>query len=118
MTSTRERPNPCAHGKQRASRTRPGTRRRAWCCARATAATGRWRALPVSIGVTAFVEPTRAGPRVSTVTTLPAGDLSGVPQAMLVGPDRDVLVVLDGGRPVGYSPTSDTNRTGTSAGSG
>ncbi|MFG1775962.1 hypothetical protein ACGFIG_05975 [Micromonospora sp. NPDC049048] len=56
------------------------------------------------IGYAAFVEPTAEGPRVmkwETVTDTNDGNSS----AVLLGPRRDVLVVLDAGHQVEFSPT-------------
>lgn len=56
-------------------------------------------------GYAAFVEPTADGPRVMTIEQLDDSiDLRGYSQAALLGPDRDVLLVLDFGSPVEYSP--------------
>ncbi|RLK23330.1 hypothetical protein DER29_1190 [Micromonospora sp. M71_S20] len=57
------------------------------------------------IGLAAFVEPTAAGPRVMTTETLVDSGTDGNSQAVLLGPRRDVLVVLDAGHPVEFSPT-------------
>ncbi|MEU6073336.1 hypothetical protein [Micromonospora sp. NPDC047074] len=57
------------------------------------------------IGKAAFVEPTAAGPRVMTTETLVDTGTDGHSQAALLGPARDVLVVLDAGQPVEFSPT-------------
>ncbi|MFI5485624.1 hypothetical protein [Micromonospora echinaurantiaca] len=57
------------------------------------------------IGFAAFVEPTADGPRVMTVETLTDAGTDDNYQAALVGPERDVLVVLDGGAPVEFSPS-------------
>lgn len=51
-----------------------------------------------------WVEPTAGGPRVSNVTSVNhPTDFDEVPQAILLGPDRDVLLVLDFGWPVEFS---------------
>jgi hypothetical protein len=56
--------------------------------------------------VVGWIEPTAGGPRVATVTPVNRPDsLEGVPQAILLGPDRDVLLVLDFGWPVEFSPS-------------
>ncbi|MEU9504789.1 hypothetical protein AB0D32_00715 [Micromonospora sp. NPDC048170] len=57
------------------------------------------------IGLVAFVEPTAAGPRVMTTETLVDSGRHRNSQAALLGPGRDVLVVLDAGHPVEFSPT-------------
>ncbi|MEH0975157.1 hypothetical protein V6U77_28915 [Micromonospora sp. CPCC 205546] len=57
------------------------------------------------VGLAAFVEPTAAGPRVMTTETLVDSGRDGNSQAVLLGPRRDVLVVLDVGHPVDFSPT-------------
>ncbi|MER5332890.1 hypothetical protein [Micromonospora sp. NPDC002717] len=57
------------------------------------------------IGLGGFVEPTVDGPQVMTVETLTDAGTEGNSQAALVGPQRDVLVVLDAGAQVEFSPT-------------
>ncbi|MCX4386456.1 hypothetical protein OG777_05875 [Micromonospora peucetia] len=57
------------------------------------------------IGVVAFVEPTAAGPQVMTVERVSDASTDGNSQAALLGPKRDVLVVLDAEQPVEFSPT-------------
>ncbi|MEJ3747644.1 hypothetical protein WEI85_30680 [Actinomycetes bacterium KLBMP 9797] len=57
------------------------------------------------IGFVAFVEPTRDGPRVMTVEMVDdRGTLDGNSQAAILGPDRDVLLIIDFGQPVVWSP--------------
>ncbi|MFI7513967.1 hypothetical protein ACIBVK_10800 [Micromonospora echinofusca] len=56
------------------------------------------------IGYAAFVEPTADGPRVMTVETV-TDATEGNSSAVLLGPRRDVLVVLDAGHRVEFSPT-------------
>ncbi|GAB4107212.1 hypothetical protein GCM10028790_62310 [Micromonospora taraxaci] len=50
-----------------------------------------------------FVEPTAGGPRVRTLTQLDNNGTDGAEQAALLGPQRDVLLVLDFGQPVQFS---------------
>lgn len=57
------------------------------------------------IGYAAFVEPTDGGPRVMTRETVTDAGTDGSSAAVLLGPQRDVLVVLDTGQPVEFSPT-------------
>ncbi|MGW4498577.1 hypothetical protein ACWENR_08160, partial [Micromonospora sp. NPDC004336] len=56
------------------------------------------------IGYAGFVEPTADGPRVMTMRGMNEG-MDGNSAAVLLGPRRDVLVVLDAGYPVDFSPT-------------
>lgn len=56
------------------------------------------------IGYAAFVEPTGGGPRVMTVGGV-NDSTAGNSAAVLLGARRDVLVVLDAGYPVEFSPT-------------
>ncbi|MEW2376113.1 hypothetical protein AB0883_08420 [Micromonospora sp. NPDC047812] len=58
-----------------------------------------------TIGYAAFVEPTADGPRVMTLETVTDVGTDGNSSAVLLGPRRDVLVVLDAGHPVEFSPT-------------
>ncbi|WP_327040579.1 hypothetical protein OG400_23555 [Micromonospora ureilytica] len=51
-----------------------------------------------------FVKPTADGPRVGTLTQVTDTGTDGVEQAVLLGPQRDVLLVLDPGQPVEFSP--------------
>jgi hypothetical protein len=51
-----------------------------------------------------FVEPTATGPQVMQITNVDESGLDGIPQAVLLGTDRDVLLVLDFGDPVEFSP--------------
>ncbi len=51
-----------------------------------------------------FAEPTATGPQVIQFTSVNESGLDGVPQAVLLGADRDVLLVLDRGDPVEFSP--------------
>nr|WTA64513.1 hypothetical protein OHB51_18450 [Micromonospora sp. NBC_00855] len=51
-----------------------------------------------------FVKPTADGPRVSTLTQVTDTETDGLEQAALLGPQRDVLLVLDFGQPVEFSP--------------
>ncbi|MEU4531962.1 hypothetical protein AB0F49_27385 [Micromonospora ureilytica] len=51
-----------------------------------------------------FVKPTADGPRVGTLTQVTDTGTDGVEQAVLLGPQRDVLLVLDSGQPVEFSP--------------
>ncbi|WP_124816757.1 hypothetical protein [Micromonospora ureilytica] len=53
---------------------------------------------------TGFVKPTADGPRVGTLTQVTDTGTDGVEQAVLLGPQRDVLLVLDSGQPVEFSP--------------
>lgn len=55
------------------------------------------------IALAAFVEPTVTGPRVMTAESVTDAG-AGNSQAVLLGPERDVLLVLDPGRPVEFSP--------------
>ncbi|MEH1167855.1 hypothetical protein V6V47_20960 [Micromonospora sp. CPCC 205539] len=64
------------------------------------------------IGWAAFVEPTASGPRVKTFEMLTDGDPAGNSQATLLGSERDVLLVLDTGRPVEFSPEMRYTRDG------
>ncbi|MER7334875.1 MULTISPECIES: hypothetical protein [unclassified Micromonospora] len=57
------------------------------------------------IGLAAFVEPTADGPQVMRVESLSEAGTDGNSQAVLLGPSRDVLVLLDFGDPVEFSPT-------------
>ncbi|RKN48598.1 hypothetical protein D7223_11515 [Micromonospora endolithica] len=57
------------------------------------------------VAVAAFVEPTADGPRVMTMETVTDAGTDGNSQAALLGPQRDVLLVLDFGQPVQFSPT-------------
>ncbi|MFI6237537.1 hypothetical protein ACIBD9_28580 [Micromonospora sp. NPDC050784] len=50
-----------------------------------------------------FVEPTAGGPRVRTLTQATDTETDGLEQAALLGPQRDVLLVLDFGQPVQFS---------------
>ncbi|MEH0982677.1 hypothetical protein [Micromonospora sp. CPCC 205556] len=52
----------------------------------------------------AFVEPTADGPKVLTVESVTTAGTDGNSQAVLLGPERDVLVVVDFGDPVVFSP--------------
>ncbi|MEU6206518.1 hypothetical protein ABZ814_23385 [Micromonospora musae] len=54
--------------------------------------------------VAAFVEPTADGPRVMGGETVTDGGTVGNSQAALLGPDRNVLLVLDAEAPVEFSP--------------
>ncbi|NES30612.1 hypothetical protein GCE86_22620 [Micromonospora terminaliae] len=56
------------------------------------------------IAMAAFVEPTADGPRVTTREQVTDAGTDGISQAALLGPQRDVLVVLDVGQPVEFSP--------------
>ncbi|MFG3710231.1 hypothetical protein ACIBTZ_25680 [Micromonospora sp. NPDC049460] len=56
------------------------------------------------IGYAAFVEPTASGPRVMALGGM-NDSMAGNSAAVLLGPRRDVLVVLDAGYPVEFSPT-------------
>ncbi|GAA3775479.1 hypothetical protein GCM10022225_74270 [Plantactinospora mayteni] len=56
------------------------------------------------IAMAAFVEPTTEGPRVMTIETVTDAGTDGNSQAALLGPQRDVLLVLDFGQPVEFSP--------------
>ncbi|MEV4808725.1 hypothetical protein [Micromonospora avicenniae] len=56
------------------------------------------------VAVAAFVEPTADGPRVMTGETVTDAGTYGNSQAALLGPDRNVLLVLDAGAPVEFSP--------------
>lgn len=61
-------------------------------------------AQPTAHGTTVgFVEPTVGGPRVRTLTQLDDSGTDGAEQAALLGPQRDVLLVLDFGQPVQFS---------------
>ncbi|MEU8421132.1 hypothetical protein AB0C15_09690 [Micromonospora sp. NPDC048835] len=51
-----------------------------------------------------FVEPTAGGPRVRTLTQATDTETDGLEQAALLGPQRDVLLVLDFGQSVEFSP--------------
>ncbi|KAB1927269.1 hypothetical protein F8280_07825 [Micromonospora noduli] len=51
-----------------------------------------------------FVKPTAGGPRVSTLTQVTDSETDGLEQAVLLGSQRDVLLVLDFGQPVEFSP--------------
>ncbi|WP_430502135.1 hypothetical protein ACQRWP_11025 [Micromonospora trifolii] len=51
-----------------------------------------------------FVEPTADGPRVRTLTQATDTGTDGLEQAALLGPRRDVLLVLDFGQPAEFSP--------------
>ncbi|MCW6009224.1 hypothetical protein K1W54_32475 [Micromonospora sp. CPCC 205371] len=58
------------------------------------------------IGYAGFVVPTANGLRVLTFEQFhDSGNLDGNSQAVLLGPDRDTLLVLDFGHPVEYSPS-------------
>ncbi|MFI6240060.1 hypothetical protein ACIBEF_09310 [Micromonospora sp. NPDC050795] len=50
-----------------------------------------------------FVEPTAGGPRVRTLTQATDSETDGLEQAVLLGSQRDVLLVLDFGQPVEFS---------------
>ncbi|MEU8127310.1 hypothetical protein AB0B68_08845 [Micromonospora sp. NPDC049049] len=50
-----------------------------------------------------FLEPTAGGPRVRTLTQATSSETDGLEQAVLLGPQRDVLLVLDFGQPVEFS---------------
>lgn len=54
-------------------------------------------------GVIGFIEPTAAGPAMLSLEPFDVGAEDLVSQAMLLGSDRDVLVVCDFGGPVEYS---------------
>ncbi|WP_433284964.1 hypothetical protein [Micromonospora sp. CA-244673] len=56
------------------------------------------------IATAAFVEPTADGPRVTTREQVTDAGTDGISQAALLGPRRDLLLVLDFGRPVEFSP--------------
>ncbi|GHJ56790.1 hypothetical protein Nm8I071_60970 [Nonomuraea sp. TT08I-71] len=56
------------------------------------------------IAMAAFVEPTADGPRVTTREQVTDAGTDGISQAALLGPQRDVLLVLDAGQPVEFSP--------------
>ncbi|MET7747752.1 hypothetical protein [Micromonospora sp. NPDC005367] len=56
------------------------------------------------VAVAAFVEPTADGPRVMTGETVTDAGTHGNSQAALLGPERNVLLVLDAGAPVEFSP--------------
>ncbi|MFE9656982.1 hypothetical protein [Micromonospora sp. NPDC006431] len=56
------------------------------------------------IAMAAFVEPTADGPRVTTREQVTDAGTDGISQAALLGPQRDVLLVLDSGQPVEFSP--------------
>ncbi|MEU7588823.1 hypothetical protein AB0A95_21310 [Micromonospora sp. NPDC049230] len=56
---------------------------------------------PTTVG---FVEPTADGPRVGTLTQVGDSGTDGLEQATLLGPQRDVLLVLDFGQAVEFSP--------------
>ncbi len=56
------------------------------------------------VAVAAFVKPTADGPQVKTVEQVTDAGLDGNSQATFLGPRRDVLLVLDTGRPVEFSP--------------
>ncbi|MFY1598387.1 hypothetical protein [Micromonospora sp. WMMD737] len=78
----------------------------AYVAQRATATSEVWEpAGERMIGYAAFVEPTADGPRVMTRETVTDAGSYGSWQAALLGPGRDVLVVLDAGKPVEFSPT-------------
>ncbi|MDT0530403.1 hypothetical protein RM555_15535 [Micromonospora sp. DSM 115977] len=78
----------------------------AYVAQRATATGEVWEpAGERMIGYAAFVEPTADGPRVMTRETVTDAGSYGSWQAALLGPRRDVLVVLDAGKPVEFSPT-------------
>ncbi|SCL53419.1 hypothetical protein GA0070606_2117 [Micromonospora citrea] len=79
---------PAAYVAQRVTVTRPGSDR------------GNHRL----IGYAGFVEPAASGPRVMTMRGMNEGN-DGNSAAVLLGPRRDVLVVLDAGYPVEFSPT-------------
>ncbi|MEU1588073.1 hypothetical protein [Micromonospora sp. NPDC005710] len=51
-----------------------------------------------------FVKPTADGLRVGTLTQVTDSDTDGLEQAALLGPKRDVLLLLDFGQPVEFSP--------------
>jgi len=57
----------------------------------------------ISYGLTGFVEETTAGLRVISLEEMLTGATNAA--AALLGPERDVLMVLDDGRDVRYSPT-------------
>jgi hypothetical protein len=56
------------------------------------------------IAMAAFVEPTADGPRITTREQVTDAGTDSFSQAVLLGPERDVLVVLDLGQPVEFSP--------------
>nr|WP_161556684.1 hypothetical protein [Micromonospora acroterricola] len=56
------------------------------------------------VAVAAFVEPTADGPRVMAPESVTDAGTHGNSQAALLGPDRNVLLVLDAGAPVEFSP--------------
>ncbi|PZG15864.1 hypothetical protein C1I95_18745 [Micromonospora craterilacus] len=56
------------------------------------------------VAVAAFVEPTADGPRIKTVEMVTEAGPDSNSQATFLGPRRDVLLVLDTGRPVEFSP--------------
>jgi hypothetical protein len=56
------------------------------------------------IGEGAFVEPTADGPVLTTIESITEADFGRISPAVLLGPDRDVLLVLDTGTPVQLSP--------------
>ncbi|MDG4785207.1 hypothetical protein O7626_04530 [Micromonospora sp. WMMD1102] len=56
------------------------------------------------VAMAAFVEPTANGPSVMTTETITDAGTDGNSQAVLLGPQRDVLLVLDFGQPVEFSP--------------
>jgi len=69
----------------------------------------------IQYGLMAFVQPTAAGPRITTSETMVTGTVNA--PAVLVGARRDVLVVLDDGRRVQlsedftYTPDGKVRRT-------
>lgn len=56
------------------------------------------------IAIAAFVEPTADGPQVTPREQVTDAGEDGISQAALLGPQRDVLLVLDFGQPVEFSP--------------
>ncbi|MEU8228863.1 hypothetical protein AB0C12_04565 [Actinoplanes sp. NPDC048967] len=56
----------------------------------------------ISYGLTGFVEQTRDGLRVMSLEEMLTGATNSA--AVLLGPDHNVLMVLDDGRGIGYSP--------------
>ena len=54
--------------------------------------------------VSSFVHTTPAGLRIMVMTHMSDAGTDGVPQAALLGTERDVLAVVDFGEPVHYSP--------------
>ncbi|MCX5068761.1 hypothetical protein OOJ91_23240 [Micromonospora lupini] len=56
------------------------------------------------IGWVGFVEPTADGPQVRAIESLTDDARQRSPQAVLLGAERDVLLVLDSGQPMEFSP--------------